>query len=305
MRVTAESVSNNWALSTGKVQSFKLPCGNGIRVDTALETGQAIGSDFDSLLAKIIITAPSWSIVVQKAQRALADTYITGVKTNLNILRGIIAHPEFASRDCDTRWLEENQEQLLQLGERVGKAIPAPESNELASTAVGALAAPLFRKGDAWTVNLTPLDNKIATSMANHLQITRVLRNDFPASLVADVNFTGPSGTSQPFKLELASTSASASAVTSHHRRGDAANPNHIIFPFPGKLVEVLVDEGDVIKPEDVVCVVQQMKMEIEIRAKRGGRVVWVTEAEDGEDVNEGLLAAEIVEVGDGKLAKL
>lgn len=54
------------------------------------------------------------------------------------------------------------------------------------------------------------------------------------------------------------------------------------------------MDEGDVLREGDVVCVVQQMKMEIEIRAKHAGRVVWVTEVEDGEEVSEGILAAEI-----------
>jgi biotin carboxyl carrier protein len=57
-------------------------------------------------------------------------------------------------------------------------------------------------------------------------------------------------------------------------------------------LVEVLVDEGDVVKEGDVICVVQQMKMELGVRSPRSGRVVWVTEAEDGEDVAEGTLAA-------------
>ena len=45
-------------------------------------------------------------------------------------------------------------------------------------------------------------------------------------------------------------------------------------------------------KEGDVICVVQQMKMELEVRTPRSGRVTWVTEAEDGEDVGEGVLAA-------------
>jgi biotin carboxyl carrier protein len=54
------------------------------------------------------------------------------------------------------------------------------------------------------------------------------------------------------------------------------------------------VDEGDVVKEGDVICVVQQMKMELEVRTPKSGRVTWVTEAEDGEDVGEGVLAAVI-----------
>jgi acetyl/propionyl-CoA carboxylase alpha subunit len=267
------------------------------------------------LLAKIIVTAPSWEIVVQKASRALEDTSIDGVKTNLNILRGIVAHPAFAAGDCDTQWLEKNQVELLKLGDRLSESAKPPEGVEpLPTAAVGALAAPLFRKGDAWTVNLTPLGSSPSAagataagpSSSNHFQISRVLRNDFPTSLAAEITFTTAS-TSTPYKLSLSQSSATASAATAQHRRGDPSNPNHIVFPFPGKLIEVLVDEGDVIKAEAVVAIVRQMKMEIEIRARRGGRVVWVTRVEDGEDVNEGVLAA-VVDGGeeDGKgVAKL
>jgi len=56
--------------------------------------------------------------------------------------------------------------------------------------------------------------------------------------------------------------------------------------------VEVCVEEGEVVKEGDVVCVVQQMKMELEVRSHRSGRVSWITDAEDGEDVAEGMLVA-------------
>jgi biotin carboxyl carrier protein len=67
-------------------------------------------------------------------------------------------------------------------------------------------------------------------------------------------------------------------------------------------LVEVLVDEGDVIKEGDVLCVVQQMKMELEVRAHRSGKVSWVLEVEDGEDVAEGMLVAVIEREGEARL---
>jgi acetyl/propionyl-CoA carboxylase alpha subunit len=278
-----------------------LPHGNGIRVDTALEVGDAIGSDFDSLLVKIVVTAQHWPLALAKARRALSQTRIEGVKTNLEVLRGIIAHPDFAVKDCDTRWLEDRGSELLKLGEEETKLISngveqnRPQTSSL--TAAASAGAPLFRKGDAWTVNLTPTQNNKAAGeeSANHLQLTRIYRNDFPNALAAELTFTSASGSApQSYKIEIASTAASGSAVTSHHRRGNPNDPRHVIIPFPGKLVEVCVDEGDLVKAQDVICVVQQMKMEIEIRAPRAGRIVWLTEVEDGEEVNEGILAAEI-----------
>lgn len=76
------------------------------------------------------------------------------------------------------------------------------------------------------------------------------------------------------------------------------------MVPLSGKLVEVLVDEGDVIAKDEAVCVIKQMKMEVEVRSHRAGRVSWVMEVEDGEDVAEGMLAA-VVEEEKGEKAKL
>lgn len=307
LRITAENVHNDWSLSIGKITALNLPTGNGIRVDAALSVGHTVTPSFDSLLAKVIITGSSWSIVCQKAQRALADTQIEGVKTNLDVLRGIVSHHHFleGGKSLDTQWLENKQTELLRHGTDISKSLSFPAATEDPSAALGGgLAAPLFRKGDAWTIDIKPVAGD-STPQTSHLQITRVLRNDFPASISADVRLTGPSGEAQAVNLSVSSTTASGSAATSRHRKGNASDSRHVIIPFPGKLIEVLVDEGDVVRPGDVICVVQQMKMEIEIRSRQSGRVVWVTEAEDGEDINEGILAAELDLLDERELAKL
>jgi biotin carboxyl carrier protein len=58
--------------------------------------------------------------------------------------------------------------------------------------------------------------------------------------------------------------------------------------------MEILIDKGDIIATGDVVAVVRQMKMELEIRASRVGKVLWVFEGEEGEEVGEGILVAEV-----------
>lgn len=62
------------------------------------------------------------------------------------------------------------------------------------------------------------------------------------------------------------------------------------------------MDEKDWVKKGDTVAIIRQMKMELEIRADRGGQVVWVFEGEDGEEVGEGVL---VVELDGGVAAKL
>lgn len=65
--------------------------------------------------------------------------------------------------------------------------------------------------------------------------------------------------------------------------------------------MELLINEGDEVQKGETVAVVRQMKMELEIRASKAGRVVWVYEGEEGDDVGEGVLVAEL-EGGGSKL---
>ena len=58
--------------------------------------------------------------------------------------------------------------------------------------------------------------------------------------------------------------------------------------------MEFLVDIGDEVQKGQTVAVVRQMKMELEIRASKGGKVVWVYEGEEGDEVGEGVLLAEL-----------
>ena len=304
LRITAENVHGDWSLSIGKIAAFQFPCGNGIRVDTHLcgSRPAIVSVNFDSLLAKIVVTASSWRDAVHKAQRALDDTFISGVKTNIDMLKAMVAHPDFLHGACDTQWLERTQTELLEKSKtfalsRSNNRLEQDTAKTLAQTPASPVTNTLFRKGDAWSLTLSPLNAKQAEqSPPHHLEITRIHRNDFPTSLTADITFTTPSTTttksqSTPYTMNLASTTSSASAAMSQQRRGNPSDPSHISIPFPGKLVEILVDEGDIVKEGDVICVVQQMKMELEVRSARSGIVTWVTDAEDGSDISEGTLA--------------
>ncbi|PVH85377.1 rudiment single hybrid motif-containing protein [Cadophora sp. DSE1049] len=308
LRVTAEDVSNDWSLSVGKISSFKFPAGNGIRVDSHLLPSQqtVVGTDFDSLIAKIIVIAPIWEDVVRKAKRALADTYIKGIRASLEVLRGIVASHAFLAQECDTGWLEASLPTILDDGLRISKTtaqtslVTTSVLNNTAATSSNVL----FRKRDTWSISLTPESLSKAESIPSHLQISCVLRNEFPTSLTASILYTTPTSPQPtPYTLTVASTTASfgslASAAT--HRRGDPGNGNHVSIPFAGKLMEILVDIGDEIVKGEVVAVVRQMKMELEVRASKGGRVIWIYEGEEGGDIGEGVLVAEL-EGGGSKL---
>ncbi|TGJ83743.1 hypothetical protein E0Z10_g5044 [Xylaria hypoxylon] len=308
LRLTAENVERDWTLSIGRIEAFSLPTGHGVRVDTHLNHHQTmvVGADFDSLLAKIIITGESQRDVLSKCRRALEDTWIEGVKTNLDILRAIVAHRDFERSLCDTSWLEMHIGSLLASGLEISSGIISQqekasafakeEGQSLISLSRNSNSAVMLRKGDAWALKLASPSQGL-TEETHHIKLTRVIRNEFPSSFKADIEYSHPHSQSpKAFTLEATNTNASSASIMAagKHRRGDFNNPLHVVVPFPGKLVELGVDEGDEIQPGQVVCVMQQMKMELEIRASRGGRVKWVTDARDGEDIAEGTLVAEL-----------
>ena len=313
LRITAENVDSDWSLSIGKISSFNLPSGNGIRVDTHLvhSLNNVVTIDFDSLIAKIIITATTWAEVLAKARRALEDTRIEGVVTNLPILRAIIASQDVESGQCDTTWLETNLVSLLERGKHLSAAIepkilrhqPSQTSSGPSMSSMPASSSVLLRKGDAWSMKLTPTSSSHDSpdQAVNHLKLHRVLRNNLPDSLSAEITYSTPDDPDpRPLLLEANATRTSSAALVNQgaHRRGDPNNPRHVVIPFSGMLVELFVDVGDVLEKEQTVCVVRQMKMELEIRAKRGGKVTWVTDAEENEEISEGTLAVELEEMG-------
>lgn len=310
LRLCAEDPTSNFALSIGKVSDVHFPTGSGVRVDSHLSRGGVVGTDFDNMMAKIIVTASTFESAVAKAKRALAETKIVGVKTNLNLLRATVEDKAFASGDADTSWLENNIENLVSAGERIGQSIEQLDSTLPAlslshndsSTAAG--SGTIFRKGDAWTVALEGKDAQSENKPPpSHFSIERIMRNEFPEALIADVSYTTPGAQPQSYKMTIASTTSSADATSSTHRRGNPNDKSHVVLPISGKLVEVLVDEGDEIQENQVIAFVKQMKMELEIRSPRAGTIKWAIELdnEEGDDVAEGVLLAELEEETQGR----
>lgn len=277
-------------------------------MDTALvgDAPAVVSSDFDSVVAKLILTARTWQDVVIKARRALEDTSIKGIATNLALLRAIVSHLDFEAGACDTQWLEANHEDLLKRSQALSSSTKDPlhglADTQSASQSGQALGGSGFmpRKDDAWSISLTPAE--ATEAQQHHLQITKVLKNDFPSSFAADVQYTIAGSDPQNYTMSLSSTAASGSTLNSSHPQGNKSNKDHVVLPISGKLVEVLVDVGDVIKKDEAICVVKQMKMEIEIRSHKAGTVSWVTEAEDEEDVAEGMLLAVVEDESRAKL---
>ena len=105
-RINAEIPEKNFMPSPGLVTHLHLPAGNGVRVDTALYAGYRIPSEYDSMIAKVIVHAPDREAAIQKMRSALDEMVVLGVETNLDFQYQIMRHPEFCEGRADTGFIE-------------------------------------------------------------------------------------------------------------------------------------------------------------------------------------------------------
>jgi len=104
-RVTAEDPVT-FAPTPGKVSVFHAPGGLGVRVDSALYAGYVVPPYYDSLVAKLIVHAPTRPEAIARMQRALAEFAVVGIKTTLPLHQKILADAEFQAGDYTIHWLE-------------------------------------------------------------------------------------------------------------------------------------------------------------------------------------------------------
>ena len=94
VRLYAEDPSNNFLPAIGKLKRFIAPTGPGVRLDTGVREGDDVTPDYDPMLAKLIVWAPSRQEALQRMGRALDDFVILGCTTNVRFLRELCYHPD-------------------------------------------------------------------------------------------------------------------------------------------------------------------------------------------------------------------
>lgn len=105
-RINAENPSKNFRPCPGKITGLILPGGNGIRIDTFVYAGYTIPPNYDSMIAKIIAFGKTRNEAISKMKRALEETVIEGVDTNIDFLFEIIKNPNFIRGKFDTSFVE-------------------------------------------------------------------------------------------------------------------------------------------------------------------------------------------------------
>ncbi len=105
-RVNAEDPDTGFTPTPGRVQAFHAPGGLGVRVDSALYAGYVVPPFYDSMIAKLIVHAPTRPEAIARLRRALEEFAVIGIKTTLPLHQRIVEDPEFQAGDYTIHWLE-------------------------------------------------------------------------------------------------------------------------------------------------------------------------------------------------------
>ncbi len=232
VRVNAEDPAQNFRPAPGTIERYREPAGLGVRVDAAAAAGTTIAPDYDSLVAKLIVWAPTREQAQARLRRAIDDYTITGVPTTLGFLRALNDAPAVADGTYGTATLET-------FAHTWQPSEPLPVlAGEIAASSV-------------------PPTDLVRVEVNGKLFAVRLL--DRPQA--------NPS-TMMPPARSIAPRASGKRATN-----GPATGSNDVVSPMHGVVVEVSVGLGDAVSENQVVAVVEAMKMMNEIRAHRAGTV--------------------------------
>ncbi len=145
-RVTAEEAESGFLPATGTVRDYREPGGPGVRFDSGIAAGVPVTAWYDPLLAKCIVWGRTRDEALARAARAIEETHIIGVTTNLGFLRALLDDPDVREGRFDTRWLERNAPRVVEEAGR-RRAAGEPLAAALAALEAHAGARPERRDG--------------------------------------------------------------------------------------------------------------------------------------------------------------
>jgi len=257
-RVNAEDPARDYAPQAGTIATFDVPWAPGVRLDTGVRAGSEVPVFYDSLLAKIIVWDEDRPRAIARLGATLAQTHVTGLLTNLPLLRAIAADDAFAAGDTTTSYLPER-----------GATLAAYTARQTAGALLAA-ATSLLRSGYGWRPGGIGIPLVLEhDGVRGQLSAERTaegwrLRGD----IQADVPFDGPATPLDGSGVTVAPP-PSAIAARTVKTYGDGS----VSAPMPGKIVSVAVAPGSSVKLHDLLVVLEAMKMEHRIEAPIDGTV--------------------------------
>jgi 3-methylcrotonyl-CoA carboxylase alpha subunit len=331
VRLYAENPERGFLPSTGMLHGLHFPAPDTARVDTGVRQGDTVTPFYDPLIAKIIAWGEDREAARARLQRALADTAILGVATNLGFLNRAVGDPDFAAANIDTGFIDRRRDALLPPAQPApDMALAAAALSRLLGQAEAAARSAVADRFSSWA----RLDGwRLNGDAAPQTLVFRHAGEELAAAAVAegaawrlrfgerDCRATAErrpdgrlavtlDGRMLPLRVlehdgELAVFLAGEewhfTAVDPLLPPPDAdAGAGRLTAPMPGRVIQLLVAPGEAVRRGQPMMVIEAMKMEHTIAAPRDGIVAAVHYAA-GDPVEEG---AELIALAAEKLAE-
>jgi acetyl-CoA/propionyl-CoA carboxylase biotin carboxyl carrier protein len=258
-RINAENAADDFAPATGgTLDTYDPPGGVGVRMDDALRQGDDLVTDYDSMIAKLIVDGESREEVIERGKRALAEYEIEGIHTIIPFHRLMLEDDAFVAGHHTTKYLDEelDPERIDEAQERWGKEIEsAAEDDEEVTERTFTVEV----NGKRFEVELE--------------------ERGAPALDLGNVDASGGGGGGGGQRPDRAGPGSDGggggggSATT--------AAGQQVTAEMQGTVLDVNVAEGDEVEAGDVLLVLEAMKMENDIVAESGGTVTEVAVGPD------------------------
>ncbi len=292
-RVYAEDPAAGFLPTGGPVLAVVEPSGPGVRVDSGLRAGMTVGSDYDPMLAKVIVHAEDRGAALAGLDRALADTAVLGLGTNIDFLRFVLGDADVGAGQLDTGLLERlhfsasetHDDEFVAAAAyrwlRLWPAAPAdlwdvPSGWRLGGSAPTSLRLRSGDRTDHVHITGTPArasariesgeSRSLSASMEGH-RLTVTLDGLRRHYLVAE--------NGHEFWLADEGRTVVLTEVREEPVRPDDAHSGdaELTSPMPGAVVAVGVQNGQPVEAGAVVVAVEAMKMEHSLRSPVAGVV--------------------------------
>jgi len=256
-RINAENAANDFAPATGgTLETYDPPGGIGVRMDDALRQGDELVTDYDSMIAKLVVWGEDRDECIERSLRALREYDIEGIPTIIPFHRLMLTDEEFVASTHTTKYLDEELDET-----RIEEA----QEQWGGDTGDGASEDDEEAVEREFTVEVN--GKRFEVELEEH---------GAPAIPAGDID----AGGAQASRPEPAGGSSSDEADI-------AGDGETVDAEMQGTILDVEVEEGDEVAAGDVLVVLEAMKMENDIVASQGGEVTQIA-VEEGESVDMG-----------------
>jgi 3-methylcrotonyl-CoA carboxylase alpha subunit len=318
-RIYAEDPLNNYNPSPGVLTRFDVPLGDGIRNDVGTYAGDEITTNFDSMIAKVLTWGRDRGQAIERMTYALANYRVWGVKTNLPLLRAIIADPQFRGGEATTEFLDKTLMPGTMAAAITEEVLLAAFGFCMVSGRAGDpwLAAGPLRSGGAARVNIKHRDRVYPVTgqrVAGSSNEWRIEAGPFSEHTVRFAVAPGShlvmehGGDTTPLharwvengmEVHFSGRRYSLQLAGLERLRTEGGVRQHgLTAPMPGLVLRVLVRRGQRVRAHETLVVLEAMKMEHAIEAPHDGTVKDVHVKEGGR-VREGAVLVELEQDAD------